>query len=79
MLTKLLSDPKNDILSGLSPEERVRFRKTYIEAILGTEMLKHVPICGKFNDVVKKIQESTFDKNNQDERNVRLSLIPFNI
>jgi hypothetical protein len=40
-------------------------------------MLKHVPICGKFNDVVKKIQERTFDKSNQDERNVSLS--PFNI
>ena len=36
-------------------------------------MVKHVAICGKFNDVVKKIQERTFDKTNQDERNVRLS------
>lgn len=62
MLTKLLSDPKNDILSGLSPEEKARFRRSSIEAILGTEMLKHVPICGQFDNVIKKIQESTFDK-----------------
>jgi len=42
-------------------------------------MVKHVAICGKFNDIVKKIQESTFDKNNQDERNVRLTSLYFTI
>ena len=55
MLSKLLRDPKNDILSGLAPEEKARFRKSSIEAILGTEMLKHVPICGQFDNVIKKI------------------------
>lgn len=62
MLMKLLSDPKNDILSGLSTEEKARFKKSSIDAILGTDMSKHVSICGNFDTVVKKIQESTFDK-----------------
>jgi hypothetical protein len=63
MLKTLLNDPKNDILSGLTPEERTRFNKSVNDAILGTDMSKHIPICGQFDAIVKKIQEKTFDKN----------------
>ena len=41
LLNKLLSEPSNDILSGLTQAEKIRFRKTTVDAILGTDMAKH--------------------------------------
>jgi hypothetical protein len=45
LLQWLLSKPENDILTGMTVQEKARFRKATLEAILGTDMTKHFMIC----------------------------------
>ena len=45
LLQWLLSKPENDILIGLTAQEKTRFRKATLEAILGTDMTKHFMLC----------------------------------
>jgi len=46
-------------------------RKGCIEGILGTDMTRHVPICGQFEDLLKKIKAGKYDKSVEADRDVR--------
>lgn len=55
MLFMLLDKEEFNALIGLTHAEIIRFRKASVEAILGTDMMRHFSICSSFGAVVSKI------------------------
>ncbi|ETO23537.1 3'5'-cyclic nucleotide phosphodiesterase family protein, partial [Reticulomyxa filosa] len=53
----LMKKPNCDILSGLTSEQRKKFRKTMISTILQTDMSVHQSIVAKFQNFLRQSEE----------------------
>uniref|UniRef100_A0A7S0DUT1 Phosphodiesterase n=1 Tax=Hanusia phi TaxID=3032 RepID=A0A7S0DUT1_9CRYP len=68
---KILRHPQNNIFATLDKEDFVQVRKAMITAILGTDMKRHVELCGKMRMIVDGKSadgQLPLDAENEDDR-----------
>lgn len=68
----LLNDPKNNILSGLTPAECKEFRRTVVSAILATDMTTHFELLTRFTT---HLEARPFSIENKDDRQLIVDIL----